>query len=154
MFWTASVAEGHIPSKMKKRRDAYIFLEKLNTDIESPFYMRIRTTTARHIETANIKDLSVLKMLKNSMKDGILFRFSKNVDKASELLNNYWSAVKDTYGNVWNLPPKKSRLTHGVGIVSMGYIMDTIGYKLVRKGKVPIGDQFPKELRVLGKDVP
>ena len=36
----------------------------------------------------------------------------------------------------------------------MGYIMDTIGYKLVRKGKVPTGDQFSKELRVLGKDVP
>jgi DGQHR domain-containing protein len=146
--------DGHIPPKMKKRRDAYIFLEKLNLDVTSPFYMRIKTTTSKHLETAHIKDMSVLKMLEHSMKDGILFRFHRNVEKASELLHNYWSAVKETYGEAWELPPKKSRLTHGVGIVSMGYIMDTMGYKLVRKGKVPTVDQFSKELRVLGKDVP
>ena len=145
--------EGHIPPKMKKRRDAYVFLEHLNLDAESPFYMRINTTTARHIDSANIKDLSVLKMLENSMKDGILSRFQKNVEKATELLNNYWSAVSATYEEAWDLPPNKSRLTHGVGIVSMGYIMDTIGYMLVRKGRVPTTDQFARELRVLGKDI-
>ena len=36
----------------------------------------------------------------------------------------------------------------------MGFMMDTIGYKLVRRGKVPTTDQFIKESKVLGKEIP
>ena len=146
--------EGHIPPKMRKRRSAYILLEQLNLVNSSPFYLRIQTTTARHLENANIKDLSVLKMLENSMKDGILFRFQKNQDKSLELLHNFWTAVKSLYPEAWAVGPRKSRLTHGVGIVSMGYLMDTAAYKLVRKGRVPTIEAFEKEVKLLGRDLP
>ena len=42
--------EEHIPKRLKKRREAYLILEKLNLDINSPFYMRIRTVTYRGYE--------------------------------------------------------------------------------------------------------
>lgn len=146
--------EGYIPPKMIKRRAAYMLLEQLNLVESSPFYLRIQTTTAKHIEGANIKDLSVLKMLENSMRDGILFRFQKNQKKSLELLHNFWLAIKSTYPEAWAVGPRKSRLTHGVGIVSMGYLMDTIAYKLVRNGEVPRTELFQKEVRALGRDLP
>jgi hypothetical protein len=31
------------------------------------------------------------------------------------------------FGDAWGKPPKKSRLMHGVGILSLGYVMDAIG---------------------------
>ena len=144
--------EGHIPPKMRRRREAYILLEHLNRDSNSPFYVRINTTTNSHIESANIKDLSVLRMLENSMKDGILSQFKPQ--KALELLNNFWSAVSRYYPEAWEAPPKKSRLTHGVGVVSMGYVMDTIAYKLVRNRRVPPLEKFAVELDHLGRSIP
>ena len=38
----------------------------------------------------------------------------------------YWNEVKATFPEAWGLPPKQSRLTHGVGIKSMGILMDRI----------------------------
>ena len=92
-------------------------------------------------------------MLENSLRDGILFRFQKSPDKVVALLNNYWKAVQERYPEAWDLPPRKSRLTHGVGIVSMGYLMDTIAYKLVRKGNVPSCEYFVQELKRLGRNL-
>ena len=146
--------DGHIPPKMRKRRSAYMLLEQLNLTDSSPFYLRIQTTTARHIDTANIKDLSILKMLENRMKDGILFRFQKNPKKSLDLLHNFWMAVKSIYPDAWAVGPRQSRLTHGVGIVSMGYIMDTIAYKLVRAGNIPPKESFEDEVQIVGRDLP
>lgn len=36
------------------------------------------------------------------------------------------SAVAETCPAAWELPPRKSRLTHGVGIVALVYVMDEI----------------------------
>ena len=44
-----------------------------------------------------------------------------------EVLCAYWGAVRDVFGDAWGKPPKKSRLMHGVGILSLGYVMDAIG---------------------------
>ena len=146
--------EEHVPNKLKIRREAYIILERLNTDENSPFYMRIKTMTYRGIETANIKDMSVLKMLENSLTNGILFKYRHNIEKSFSILFNYWNAVKMYYPNAWNLPPKKSRLTHGVGIVSMGYLMDTLSYKLTKRGQVPCSQKYIDQLQILGKNIP
>jgi DGQHR domain-containing protein len=146
--------DGYIPPRMRKRRAAYQILEHLNWESDSPFCLRIKTTTSQHIETANIKDMSVLKMLENSMRDGVLFRFQRNPDQALQLLKNYWSAVKEVFAIAWDFPPKKSRLTHGVGIVSMGYMMDTIGYKILPKRGVPTVQAFRRELKKISDDTP
>ena len=146
--------DGHIPPKMKKRKAAYILLEELNLVEDSPFYLRIQTTTARHIESANIKDMSVLKMLENSMRDGILYRFQKNQIKMIALLHNFWLAVRSFYPEAWGVGPRKSRLTHGVGIVSMGYLMDTVAYRLIRDETVPTVEEFKREIKILGRSLP
>ena len=43
-----------------------------------------------------------------------------------DLLMNFWSAVKDVFPEAWDKPPRRSRLMHGVGIVSLGFLMDAI----------------------------
>ena len=140
-----------IPPKMKRRQRAYQMLETLTTDSKSPFYQRIRTTTARHLPTANIKDLSVLKMIENSMDNGVLARYPEGFKKPTTILRNYWSAVAKVYPEAWNLPPRKSRLTHGAGIISMGYLMDTIAFRLSSKWESVPPNAFEKEIRTFGE---
>ena len=144
----------NIPSKYIKRQKAYCLLEKLNFDKSSPFYHRIKCMTTAHIETCNIQDTSVLKMIENSMSDGILNRYRNNDEKAYLLLKTFWNAVKEYYNSAWLLSPKKSRLTHGTGVKSMGYIMDAVSYKVIKKSIIPKKDKFLLELELLGNDLP
>ena len=143
-----------IPPKMKKRQRAYQILERMNLDTESPFHFRIKTVTSGHIEAANIKDVSVLKMIENSMDNGILNKFPYGLEKPVKILNNYWAAVKSYYQDAWMLPPRKSRLTHGAGIVSMGYLMDAMAYKLSEKWEVAPMSAFSQEMKILGDKIP
>ena len=133
---------------MRKRRQAYIILEWLNLDAGSPFYFRVKTATYAHLEQANIKDMSVLKMIENGISDGILSQF-KRLDRRVAVLKNYWSAVSQVYPPAWQLPPQKSRLTHGVGLVSMGYLMDAMAYRISRENSLPSQPEFETELRRL-----
>lgn len=143
-----------VPSKLRKRQKAYRILERLSLDEKSPFYRRIKTATSRHYESANIKDVSVLRMIENSMSNGILSKFGESIERPARLLWNYWTTVREYYEMAWVLPPRRSRLTHGVGIISMGYIMDAIAYKLSPRWDTPPVTTITKELRVLGKDIP
>ena len=133
---------------MRKRRQAYIILEWLNLDAGSPFYFRVKTATYAHLEQANIKDMSVLKMIENGISDGILSQF-KRLDRRVAVLKNYWSAVSQVYPAAWQLPPRKSRLTHGAGLVSMGYLMDAMAYRISRENSLPSQPEFETELRRL-----
>jgi len=140
-----------VPPKMKKRQRAYRLLEPIAHDPDSPFYHRIKTVTSSHFDSANIKDLSILKMIENSSQNGVLFKFGEGKVRPVKLLKNYWSAVKRMYPDAWDLSPRFSRLTHGVGIVSMGYIMDAIAFKLRDRWEVPPEKEFYKELKTMGK---
>ena len=51
------------------------------------------------------------------------------------------------------MKPRESRLTHGVGIVSLGYIMDAISYKLSDRWSTPPTNIFLKELALLGDNI-
>ncbi len=42
------------------------------------------------------------------------------------LLKDFWVAVRNTFPGAWGQAPRRSRLMHGVGITSMGYLMDAI----------------------------
>ena len=140
--------ENEVPPKLRKRRQAYIILERLNLDAASPFYFRVKTATYAHLEQANIKDMSVLKMIENGISDGILSQF-KPLDRRVAVLKNYWSAVSQVYPAAWQLPPRKSRLIHGAGLVSMGYLMDAIAYRISRENSLPSQAEFETELRRL-----
>ena len=139
-----------LPTPLQKRRLSARLLEHLNHHQDSPFRHLIRTQTTPQ---GSIKDNSVLRMLDNSLSDGVLFKLRREdardggVSLMARLLCPFWWAVRDVFADAWNLPPRKSRLTHGIGILSLGNIMDHIGIQ-----KVPdagLRDYYRRELKPL-----
>ena len=101
-----------------------------------------------------IKDNSILRMLENSLHDGALYRCrlqrdgEMDTERMLQLLFNFWGAVVRVFDEAWELPPARSRLTHGVGIISMGHVMDAIADRYRTKG-IPTVDQFGADLKPL-----
>ena len=120
---------GMLPATLQLRRFPAQLLDRLNYDDDSPLRQMIHTPTT--VEGV-IKDNSVLKMLENSLTDGALYRFrdpdsgTGDADAMLALLKSFWEAVAKVFDQAWGLPPRRSRLMHGVGIVSLGFIMDAI----------------------------
>jgi DGQHR domain-containing protein len=128
------VTNTHLPTTLLRRRFPAILLERLNFDEDSPFRGIIRTPTCAE---GIVKDNSVLRMLENSLADGILYWFRDprtgegDPDAMLPIVKDFWSAVRDIFPGAWGLPPRRSRLLHGAGIVSLGMLMDAIaeGYR-------------------------
>jgi DGQHR domain-containing protein len=120
---------GQLPSALEKRRLPSTLMERLNFDVDSPFYGLIQAPTT---PSGIVKDNSILRMIENSLTDGILYRFRDPMTGESDneamllVLRRYWAAVASAFPEAWGLPPRRSRLMHGVGIASMGYLMDAI----------------------------
>jgi DGQHR domain-containing protein len=140
-----------LPSLLNRRRLPALLLERLNLDISSPLRGMIHTATN---PTGLIKDNSILKMLENSLSDGVLYKFKRqgsmeaDVEPMLEVLRNYWMAASKVFTAAWALPPKKSRLMHGAGIVSMGFIMDAISDRL-HDTHIPTVMQYEADLQPL-----
>jgi len=139
---------GALPVALQLRRFPALLLERLNFDGDSPLRRMIRTPTTPQ---GVIKDNSVLRMLENSMSDGALYRYRHgaagegDVDPMLALLYDFWSAVQDTFPEAWGEPPRRSRLMHGVGIISMGFVMDAIADRYWRI-RVPTREDFEADL--------
>src|SRR3954454_1260466 len=94
-------------------------------------------------------------MLDNSITDGALYAYRDpqtgegDGARMLEVLWNFWSAVAQTWPDAWSLPPRKSRLTHGVGIVALGYVMDEVTESLAEGEVVPSADEYAAELACL-----
>lgn len=126
---------GHLPAKYARRKLPALLMTRLNndamslTDDDSPFAGLIATPTA---PDGYIKDNSVLKMIENSLYDGALYQYRDPADGWGDVnqmllhLKYFWSLVKATFPLAWSLPPRKSRLTHGVGIQALGFVMDAL----------------------------
>jgi DGQHR domain-containing protein len=101
-----------------------------------------------------VKDNSIIKMLENSLHDGALYRCrlradgEMDVERMLQLLFNFWNAVVTVFEKEWYKPPRQSRLTHGVGVVSMGHLMDAISDRYRSKG-IPTSKEFATDLEVL-----
>ena len=121
----------------------------LNHQEGSPFQGRIKTPT---MPSGYVASSSVMKMIDNSLSNGVLFRHRQiaydDIHSMISILTNYWNAVQSTFAAEWNLPPLKSRLTHGAGIISLGLIMDAICDRLAGT-PIPTEEQFAKELEKL-----
>jgi DGQHR domain-containing protein len=121
--------EAPLPEALARRKFPAALLERLNHDADSPFRGMISTPTAPR---GVVKDNSILRMLENSLTDGALFRFRTSSGDGGDanamlkVLKNYWQAVSQVFPNAWGRPPKNSRLMHGAGIVSLGFLMDAI----------------------------
>jgi DGQHR domain-containing protein len=142
---------GTLPAQLQARRFPSVLLRRLNREVQSPFYRKIRTPTTPE---GIVKDNSVLKMLENSLSDGALYSFrdprtgSGDEDKMIDVLTAFWSAVRDVFADAWDKPPRQSRLMHGVGIVSLGFIMDAIYDRYSRHG-IPDTSDFRQDLAAL-----
>lgn len=121
--------EGHLPPAYARRKLPAHVMIRLNADSDSPFHGLIATPTA---PGGYIKDTSALKMIENSLYEGALYQYrdprtGEGDDEQMLLhLKIYWSYVASTWPSAWALPPRKSRLTHGVGIQALGYVMDAL----------------------------
>lgn len=137
-----------LPTSLARRRVPATILTHLNRDAVSPLLGMIQTPTNPE---GIIKDNSILKMVENSLTDGLLYRLRQgmgkqlDVEPMVDVLASYWSAVRDTFADSWGLPPKKSRLLHGAGIVCLGFLMDAIAERNHSR-RLPSKAQFSSEL--------
>ncbi len=119
--------EGRLPSHLEARRVPAALVEILNNDKRSPLYRTIRTATN---PAGWITDNSMLRMLENSLSDGLLWEIGDTVDDSEDLeqmtyvLFHFWGAVKEVWTDIWELKPRQSRLLHGAGVVSLGFLME------------------------------
>lgn len=150
---------GTLPKALQTRKFPSVLLHRLNGLAASPFYRKIQTPTTPE---GIIKDNSVLKMLETSLSDGALYTYrdpeTGNGDEEAmlDLLIDFWSAVSEVFSYAWpddrnKLTPRKSRLVHGVGIASMGLLMDAI-YDRYSRVRVPTKTDFAADLADM-KDV-
>src|SRR6266540_2942844 len=142
------VTSGELPALLRTRRFPAYLLDRLNYDQDSPLRHMVRTPT-----TVNgvVKDNSLLKMLENSLYDGVLYRFRDprtgegDHESMLVLLKNFWTAVSVVWADAWNLPPRRSRLLHGVGVITMGFLMDAIADRYW-DGTIPASQTFSEHL--------
>lgn len=142
---------GVLPTRLQLRRFPAHLLDRLNHDSGSPLHQMIHTPTS---PDGVVKDNSILRMLENSLSDGALYRHRDpatgegDIDAMLALLNNFWAAVAGVFPDAWGQPPRRSRLMHGVGIVSLGFVMDAITDRH-RRSRGPTLTNFANDLLAL-----
>lgn len=142
------VTDTRLPSRLAKRQFPATLMERLNFDEDSPFYELIQTPTSPQ---GVVKDNSILKMLENSLSDGVLYWLRDpatgegDVERMLQVVKEFWWAVSEHWPDAWGESPRRSRLMHGAGIVSMGMLMDAIAEAFRREG-FPDRDRYCKEL--------
>jgi DGQHR domain-containing protein len=125
-----------LPTHLALRKIPSALCDLLNREPQSPFYGLIKRPSMRATESKKsiITDTVVVKMIEESLThpSGCLYPY-RNIatgeyDQSAiwSVLRTYWSAVRDTFPEAWGQPPTKSRLMHGVGIRSMGKLMDRV----------------------------
>jgi hypothetical protein len=77
-----------------------------------------------------IRDTAIQKVIMNSLSDGalrLMYREGDFKEQSFQLLSSFFQAVQNVFADEWHgHTPKTSRLVHGAGIVSMGYVMETL----------------------------
>ncbi|MED5370936.1 MAG: DGQHR domain-containing protein DpdB [Myxococcota bacterium] len=140
--------DAELPPALAKRRMPTLLVDLLNNTPGSPLYHVVRQHTN---PSGRLRDNSLIKMLENSLSDGMLYRYrltepaETQLEGMARLLMEYWSAVKQVWGDIWELKPRQSRLLHGAGVVSLGFLMDAIAGKHQEKGW-PTSALFAEEL--------
>jgi len=71
-----------------------------------------------------------------------------DAERMLEILKAYWTAASEVFAEGWGLPARKSRLMHGVGIVSLGFVMDAIADRF-DEGGLPTDRFFAEDLELI-----
>lgn len=116
-----------LPDRYSSRTTAASLVEILNYNEESCLKGLIRQQTN---PSGVIVDTSIQKVVMNSLSDGalrLIYNDPDFEDKAFRLLNNFFKAVIKNFPKAWEgHKPRTSRLVHGAGIVSMGFLMEAM----------------------------
>lgn len=143
------VTDAQLPAALHKRRFPTALLDRLNLDADSPLAGLVRTPTR---PGGVIKDNSLIKLLENSLTDGALYRLrgrgpgeADDVEAMLAVVKRFWAAVRDVFPAAWGLPPRRSRLLHGAGVVALGFVMDAIADRH-RAAGVPTEEGFRADL--------
>lgn len=138
-----------LPKRLTSRALAAKLVEFLNYRPQSSLHGRI----AMHTNPGGaIKDTSLQKVVMNSADSGAIRDHANpktRMEFGFELLSNFYQAVAEVFPKAWHdHTPRTSRLVHGAGIVSMGYVMETL---YSRTGSIAVKD-FTEGLRPLARN--
>jgi len=143
--------EAVLSRALEQRRIPSMLLNRLNHHLSSPFRLIIKTPTAPE---GYIQDNSVLRMIGTSLHDGALYRIAlttpeqERFDTMIDCLSLFWRSVAEAFPEAWALPPRRSRLSHGVGITSLGHVMDAAYDRHLRTGQ-PLESCFEQSISVI-----
>ena len=116
---------GGLPRRLSDRSVAADLTAQLNR--LQPMEGRIKQHT---MPSGDISDIAVQKFFLNSLNDGsmrLLISRDNGVALCLGLAQEFFSAVAYVFKDAWeDHTPKTSRLIHGAGIISMGYVMDLL----------------------------
>lgn len=135
-----------LPHRFASRSFAADLSSRLNYDPQSSLKGMIHQHTN---PSGLINDSAIQKVIMNSLHDGILREFlidSDGPEKSFSIISEFYRAVSIVFKDAWaGQKPKSSRLVHGAGIVSMGYVMEILARNLAcrtwedfQKGLVPL----------------
>lgn len=125
-----------VPKQLSDKRIPMLLIQELNSRKDSPFYQKIKTHT---YPDGIIKDNTLIKSINHSLNDGVLFNYTANIITGSSqpdtegmisILYAYWGAIATVFKDDWNLPPTKTRLTHGAGIIGLSFVMEELVHKI------------------------
>jgi DGQHR domain-containing protein len=116
-----------LPDRLSDRTDAAVLTEALNYWPTSSLLGCVHQQTNPN---GVIKDTLLQRMLLNSMQNGALRALDATGDVLEwrfNLVSSFFEAVRMVFARDWDgHNAKSSRLLHGVGIISMGYVMDEL----------------------------
>jgi DGQHR domain-containing protein len=118
-----------LPPRLADRADAALLVERLNYGRNSSLKGKINQQTN---PDGILKDTLIQRMLMSSLQHGALREFTGRgaVSGAAALVSAFFAAVQIVFQAEWeDHTPKTSRLLHGVGLISMGYVMDELAIR-------------------------
>jgi len=125
-----------LPPKLAVKKIPSALCDLLNKESGSPFKGLIKrpSTQGNRSTSEVITDTVIIKMIEESLTNpsGCLFPYrniaTSEYDQQAiwSVLTTFWSGVKQVFPEAWGKSPNTSRLMHGVGIRSLGKLMDRI----------------------------
>jgi len=124
-----------LPRELSARKLPSELVQNLHRDPVSPFFHLIRRKSDEGKKgPAIVNDTALILVIRSSLNNplGALAPYRGDgreygdVQAMYQCLLNYWTAVKETFGDAWGKDPRRSRLMHSAGIYAMGVLMDRI----------------------------
>ncbi len=116
-----------LPHRLSHRARASQLTARLNYDERSSLKGMIH----QHTNPGGIiRDTAIQRVIMNSLNDGImreLIRRDCGEEKCFTIISEFYRAVQRMFRDAWDgHTPKSSRLVHGAGIISLGYVMEVL----------------------------